>query len=62
MSNNIPDHPTSLSKIPEEPQENCYKKFEIVTLTFLAFVGIHALRTTYSFSKSYLPDAIGVEE
>lgn len=30
--------------------------------SFLAYTSVHALRTTYSTSKSYLPDEINMKE
>lgn len=38
------------------------KKTEVFVVSFLAYTTIHALRTTYSFSKAYLPASIHVEE
>lgn len=39
-----------------------WKKTEVFISSFLAYTSVHALRTTYSFSKSFLPQQISVSE
>ena len=45
-----------------DTQRSPCKKTEVFVLSFLAYTSIHALRTTYSFSKSYLPAQIHMQE